>query len=275
MLGSLGRPLHASLESWGRVHHADTPVYEALAPVLKKGTAMRYLALATDYDGTLASDGRVAVATWEALKRLRASGRKIVLVTGRDLEDLKKVCPPLDRFDRVVAENGASLYRPVTGEEMVLAPPPPEEFVQALRNRGVAPLVVGRAILASVKPYQTTILQTIRDMELELHVIFNKDAVMVLPSGVNKATGLRAALEELGLSPHNVVGVGDAENDHAFLEECERSAAVANALPLVKKDADFVTAGAAGQGVAELIDELLADDLRRREHRAPQRLAGP
>ena len=49
-------------------------------------------------------------------------------------------------------------------------------------------------------------------------MIFNKGAVMILPSGVNKATGLAAALEELGLSPHNVVGVGDAENDHAFLE---------------------------------------------------------
>ena len=60
-------------------------------------------------------------------------------------------------------------------------------------------------------------LEAIRDLGLELQIIFNKGAVMVLPAGVNKASGLAVALARLGLSPHNVVGVGDAENDHAFL----------------------------------------------------------
>jgi HAD superfamily hydrolase (TIGR01484 family) len=60
------------------------------------------------------------------------------------------------------------------------------------------------------------VLETIRELGLELQVIFNKGAVMVLPSGINKATGLRAALDELQLSPHDAVAVGDAENDHAF-----------------------------------------------------------
>ena len=84
---------------------------------------------------------------------------------------------------------------------------------------------------------------------------------MVLPSGVNKATGLVAALAELGLSPHNAVGVGDAENDHAFLRVCECSAAVANALPAVKDTADIVMKGDHGAGVAELIDQMIANDL--------------
>ena len=79
---------------------------------------------------------------------------------------------------------------------------------------------------------------------------------------MNKATGLSAALEELNLSPHNVVGVGDAENDHAFLSLCEFSAAVANALPMLKERADFVTDGARGAGVVELIDRVLDDDLK-------------
>src|SRR4051794_34280794 len=101
---------------------------------------MRYLALATDYDGTLAHGGVVAAETWEAVRRLCDSGRKPLLVSGRDLEDLKNVCSPLDRFDCVVAENGAVLYRPATDEETILAPPPPKEFIQALRDRGVAHL---------------------------------------------------------------------------------------------------------------------------------------
>jgi haloacid dehalogenase-like hydrolase/AAA domain len=92
-------------------------------------------------------------------------------------------------------------------------------------------------------------------------VVFNKGAVMVLPAGVNKATGLRTALDELRLSPHNVVGMGDAENDHAFLELCELSVAVANALPSVKERSDLVTDGDHGDGVVELVASLLEDDL--------------
>jgi hypothetical protein len=96
---------------------------------------------------------------------------------------------------------------------------------------------------------------------LELHVVFNKGAVMVLPSTVNKASGLAAALDELGLSRHNAVGVGDAENDHAFLTACEVSVAVDNALPAVKETADFVTSGARGDGVVQVVERLLEDDL--------------
>lgn len=226
---------------------------------------MRFLALATDYDGTLASGGLVADDSWEAVRRLRDSGRKVVLVTGRELGDVQSLCPSLDAFDRVVAENGGVVYRPATGERRLLAPAPPPEFVQALRDRGVLHLGVSSTLVTTVKPYETIALQAIRDLGLELQVVFNKDAVMIVSPGVSKATGLAAALEDMGLSPHSTVGVGDAENDHAFLNICECSVAVANALPMVKKHADIVTAGDHGHGVIELIDELLADDLRHRE----------
>lgn len=226
---------------------------------------MRFVALATDYDGTLATDGNVAEETWEAVRRLRASGRKVLLVTGRELDDLRSICPGLEIFDRVVAENGGVLYRPATCEQEILAPSPPKELIRALHDRGVVHLEVGKTILGTVRPYETEVIQAISELGLQWQVIFNKDAVMVLPFGVNKATGLTAALKELGLSPHNVVAVGDAENDRAFLDLCECSAAVANALPDLKKNADIVTGGEEGQGVVELIEELLADDLRRYE----------
>ncbi|MGH8514180.1 MAG: HAD-IIB family hydrolase, partial [Gammaproteobacteria bacterium] len=222
---------------------------------------MRYLALACDYDATLATNGQVDATTITALERLLASGRRLLLVTGRELEDLVAAFPRLDLFDWVIAENGALLYRPSTREEKLLADTPPPEFVATLRERNV-PLSVGRVIVATFEPNETTVLEVIRDLGLELQVIFNKGAVMVLPSGVNKATGLAAALEELKLSAHNVVGVGDAENDHAFLQLCECSAAVANALPAVMDHADFVTRADHGAGARELIDKILKDDLR-------------
>ncbi|MBW4697601.1 MAG: HAD-IIB family hydrolase [Aphanocapsa lilacina HA4352-LM1] len=222
---------------------------------------MHYLALACDYDGTLATDGRVDDRTLEALERLRNSGRKLLLVTGRELDDLTRVFAHLELFERVVAENGALLYRPASKEAVRLGPEPPEAFVERLRERGVSPLSLGRVIVATWEPNETAVLEAIRDLGLELQVIFNKGAVMVLPPGVNKASGLAVALEELGLSAHNVVGVGDAENDHAFLRACECAVAVANALPMLKEQADLVTAGARGAGVIELVERLVDSDL--------------
>ena len=222
---------------------------------------MHYLALATDYDGTLASDGRVNEETLAALDRLRDSGRKLILVTGRHLDDLLNVFPEINLCEWVVVENGALLYRPATREEKPLGAPPPEEFVQGLQQRGVDPLAVGRVIVATWHPHENTVLDVIRNLGLEYQVIFNKGAVMVLPSGVNKASGLSAVLKELGLSPHNTVAIGDAENDHAFLDFCGCGVAVANALPMLKERADFVTKGDRGAGVVELIDKLIASDL--------------
>lgn len=222
---------------------------------------MRYLALATDYDGTLAHHGRLSSETIEALERLIASGRKVLLVTGRELQDLQRVCPRLDLFACVIAENGALLYWPDTRLEEPLAPPADAAFVAKLGTRDVSPLSVGRVIVATCQPHETVVLETIRECGLELQVIFNKGAVMVLPAGVNKATGLAHALAQLGLSPRNVVGIGDAENDHAFLASCECGVAVANALPTLKEAADIVTAADHGAGVVELVDALLADDL--------------
>jgi hydroxymethylpyrimidine pyrophosphatase-like HAD family hydrolase len=233
----------------------------------REGLLMRYLALCCDYDGTIAHHGEVDAATIAALERLRESGRRLVLVTGRELDDLQRVLPRLDLFERIVAENGALLYLPATREERRLADPPSEALVAALRARQVTPLSVGRSIVATWEPHDTTVLEAIRELGLELQVIFNKGAVMVLPSGINKASGLEAALASMDLSPHNAIGVGDAENDHAFLARCECAVAVANALPSLKEKADIVTAADHGAGVAELIDELLADDLARR---APQ-----
>jgi hydroxymethylpyrimidine pyrophosphatase-like HAD family hydrolase len=217
--------------------------------------------LATDYDGTLAHHGVVSQETLGAIERLRTAGKKLVLVTGRELEELKQVFPEIGLCDLVVAENGALLYWPGTGQMKLLGEPAPPAFVQRLRDRGV-PVAVGRVIVATVEPHEIVVLQTIKEMELELEMIFNKGAVMILPTGLNKATGLREGLARMGLSTRYTIGVGDAENDHAFLRICGCGIAVANALPALKTRADFITVRPHGEGIAELIDQLLANNFQ-------------
>ncbi|GAC1702684.1 MAG: hypothetical protein NVS9B4_08590 [Candidatus Acidiferrum sp.] len=223
---------------------------------------MRYLCLACDYDGTIARDGVVSASTLAALQRVSASGRKVLLVTGRELDDLFRVFARVNIFDRVVAENGGVLYTPAIGDRRSLGAAPPESFVADLRQRGVDSLSVGDSIVATWRPFEHVVEEAIRASGLPLHVILNKDAVMILPTGVNKASGLRAALRELELPAESVVGVGDAENDEAFLEICGFSVAVGNALPSLKKRADFITTRTHGEGVQELIELLLKNDLK-------------
>jgi hydroxymethylpyrimidine pyrophosphatase-like HAD family hydrolase len=233
---------------------------------------VRYLALATDYDGTLASHDRVARHVHDALERLRTSGRRAILVTGRQLEDLLAVCDCARLFDLIVAENGAMVYDPASRERACLADPLPEQFVQQLRVRGVEPLKVGQVLVATHAQHRSTVQEVIWELGLEAQVIGNRGAVMVLPAGVNKATGLGYALRELGLSRHEVVGIGDAENDQSFLCHCECAVAVADAAPSTRQVADIVTSAENGYGVVELVDELIADDLKRTTGKLPRNL---
>lgn len=221
---------------------------------------MRYRALATDFDGTIAHDGSVDEPTLRALLRAREAGIFLLLVTGRELPDLFDTFPQVSIFDRIVAENGALLYSPVSGSVRQLAPAPPPPLINRLVKEGV-PLSVGASILATVEPHEQAVLAAIRDLGLEWHVIFNKGSVMALPSNVTKATGLAPALEDIVVAPEDTIAVGDAENDHAFLTMCGLRVAVANALPALKEMADVVTVGARGEGVSEIVDRMFTDTL--------------
>jgi hypothetical protein len=235
---------------------------------------MRFRVLACDYDGTVASQGILAQETVASLHRLRESGRRLVLVTGRILDELLDISNDVDVFDLVVAENGALLYNPATGRQRLLGPPLPRRFTAALQAHGVTPLSVGRAICSTWEPFEAVVVRTIHEMGLDLQIIFNKHSVMVLPASVNKGTGLTTALEELGETAEAAVAVGDAENDLVMLGMVGCGVAVGNALPSVKERADLVMEGRAGEGVRELIDQILEDDLSSALVRAAHRRAG-
>ena len=217
---------------------------------------MRYLALAADYDGTLAVGGVVAAPVVHALESLKRSGRKLLLVTGRQVDEIVEMFPAVRLFEQVVAENGAVLYGPQDGSEKYLAERPPEQFIDELRRRNISPLSVGRVIIAASAAAAPEIFRAIRESGLELELIFNKSSVMVLPRGVDKASGLRVALQELQIALDALVAVGDGENDIPMLEMAGCGAAVAGALDPVKQAADIVLSGDAGEGVIELIDRM-------------------
>ena len=222
---------------------------------------MSFRAVALDYDDTLATGGRVPPDAVRALTRLRSAGFRIVLVTGREFAELRAVAPDLRIFDRVVLENGAVLHNPSTCAHAVLAPPPGAYFLKTLERRGVYPVSVGEVVVAAARQHEDILRALIRELGLRLEVICNGDSAMVLPSGIDKMTGLQIALEELGLTAQEVVGIGNGENDHAFLDQCGFSAAVANSVATLKASARMVTDGERGEGVVEIAEMLIGGRL--------------
>ena len=222
--------------------------------------SLKYHALATDYDGTLAYRGLVEATTTAALQRVRDAGLYLMLVTGRQIESLEHTFANLDLFHRVIAENGAVIYEPATGRLELLAPAPPPLLIERLLEARV-PLSVGKCIIATVEPYDSIVREALEALGVPWQIVMNKGAVMAVPRDVDKAKGLDVALERLGISRRHTIAIGDAENDLAMLSCCGLAAAVGNALPEVKAIAQVVTTAPRGAGVVELIDQWLAGEL--------------
>jgi hydroxymethylpyrimidine pyrophosphatase-like HAD family hydrolase len=213
--------------------------------------------IASDYDSTLAHEGRVAPETLRVLRGARAAGTKLVLITGRTLRDLQTVFSNTSTFDLAIVENGALCFDPLAGLEEPLCAAPAAEFIAALSERRI-PFSLGKRVVATHRPFEVEIQQIIHELKLNLAITLNRESVMILPRGVDKASGLRAALEKLHFAASDVVGIGDAENDAAFLRLCGFSVAVANAIDSLKAEVDYVTELPNGSGSSEIIGRVIA-----------------
>ena len=212
-------------------------------------------ALATDYDGTIARNGRIDREVRKALERLRAAGISIVLVTGRIYRDLQTVAGDLSLFDAVVAENGAILTFPRGGRSIRLAAPPPADFLLELRKGGFS-FDTGECIVAMSASVAGEVDEIIRRRALPLVEIFNGESLMVLPEGTDKATGLRHAFAALRLDADHAIGIGDAQNDHVLLDACGIGVAVPWATPCLKARADIVLEGSWPDSIVDFIEGL-------------------
>ncbi len=209
---------------------------------------MKLSVIALDYDGTIARGDVLDPSVRDAIAAARTQGIVVLLVTGRILDELRRVAGDLHFVDGVIAENGAVIHFPDSGRTSTLAPLVPEGFVAELRRRGI-PFAAGQCLVDADANEAPRLLEVIRTLELPLVLIFNRGRVMTAPQGVSKATGLHVALETLRLSARNTVAIGDAENDHELLRLAEVGVAVAWGSKALQAAADVVLDGQrAGRG---------------------------
>jgi len=217
---------------------------------------MKFGVLALDYDGTIARDGVLSPDVKTAIAEARARGIVVVIVTGRILSDLRSAAGDLNFVDAVVAENGAVLAFG-NGLTRMVGHPPPQVFFDELRRRGVT-VKSGQCIVEADASGGPAILATIRERRLPLVILFNRSRLMVLPQAISKGTGLRDALNILRLSPHNAIAIGDAENDHDLLAQCELAVAVGWGSAMLQAEADEVVNGDGPSAVAAYIRRAAA-----------------
>ena len=218
---------------------------------------MKLSVIALDYDGTISRHDRLDTFMTDAIADARRRGIAVMLVTGRRLDDLRRVAGRLEFVDSVVAENGAVVHFPDGGLTTTLGPPIPPAFVARLQKEGI-PFQAGHCLIEGDAGAAPRMLDVIRELELPIVLVFNRSRVMAMPQGISKATGLRAALETLRKSPRNAVAIGDAENDHELLRFAEVGAAVEWGSPSLRAAADIVISGDGPVAVADFVKRIVA-----------------
>ncbi len=208
--------------------------------------------IALDLDGTLTSRGGLSSQALDAVHDARHKRLTVVLVTGRIGAEMQAEFPHIaDYFDALVLENGAVVV--VNGHACALAEPVDSVLDDTLAQRRV-PYRRGEVVVAIDGEHAATVVDAIGELELDCQIVRNRDALMVLPAGVTKGSGLNAVLSEINLSPHNAIAVGDAENDLSMFGVAELGVAVPNAVSSVLRHADLVLEDPDGAGVAGLLN---------------------
>lgn len=217
------------------------------------------VALATDFDRTLTDDAlQVSDAALGALREARRAGLLVIVVSGRDPRFLEGAVG--DAADLFVGENGCLLKRP--GKPVVATCTDAPDLRRALAG---APFEVEHhAHLASADVAREPALRALlAAAHVQADLIRNRDRVMVLPRGIDKAAGLLRALDLLGVPPERCAAAGDAENDLAMLRAVGYRIAVANAIDELKTLAHHVTRRPGGDGLSDWVRDAWLPARRR------------
>jgi len=211
----------------------------------------------SDYDRTFTDATlRVEPGLVDAIERLKRDGVIFSIVSGRKYSFMFELYQELSgTVDSFVAENGCIGYANglkhfiarVEGRELML---------DQLRELGV-PFDAGEVVVSVHRSFEPQVNRAIEGFPY-LHAVRNVDSLMILPGGVSKATGIKWLMGVYGLTTEEMACIGDAENDLEMRGLCALMGAVANALPAVKQESDYVCRQSFGCGLKEFLEYIEA-----------------
>lgn len=244
----------------------------------------RFRLVVTDVEGCVVPADRrpwplaqlAELAKWVA-RGEAGCGPRLLLCSGRPAQFVEAVAAALGVRLPAVCENGAVVLEPETGRtrplytaaEARLMARVRRACVRAYEETGLARVPAGRELGVALVPapgrwpdvraFRDHVEHTLRQAGLppdRLLVTYSAGAVDVTPRGIDKASGVRRLLAELGVAPEEVFAIGDGANDLPLLAMAGGRGAPANALPEVRAVAQRVSRHPATLGVLELLRGL-------------------
>jgi len=224
---------------------------------------MKYDLLAIDIDGTLTNEHHLLdLDGVKAVRKAENAGIRVVLASGRTVQDMRALSQFIGTTGFVVAENGAVIYDRLTDTL---------EVEGSIENAHRAFKAIKRRFpqveLYTTLPGRLTEVVIKENIDPELlrpivkpfgiKAVATGFAIHLMQDGVNKAKGLHRGCDKFGFELKKVVAIGDGANDVEMLAECGLGIAVANAVPELKAVADYVTSKPYGEGVVEVVEKLL------------------
>lgn len=226
-------------------------------------------AVASDVDGTLTDrNRRLCISALEAIRQLEVNGVRVILVSGLPYPLLRELSTYLGTTGAIIAENGGVVHyenslRVLGDAELVRRAFKAlmEEFGDKISQYWSNEFRLTDLAIQRTLPY-AVIVKTLEMKRLRVRVVDTKFAYHLLDSRVGRDKGLKIACREMGIDASKVLGIGDSDADSDLIRGAGYGVAVANATPMLKSLADYVTAKSYGDGFDEAAHLLLKGSLK-------------
>ena len=251
---------------------------------------MKYKAIMVDIDGTLVAYNYNSLPT----KRVQDAVRKasahvtVCVTTGRSYPSTEPIVQSLNLHNGLaIVNNGAQVLD--LGEkkvlyEKVLEPNDEEVIVQYLKShninfhinsltkdpkghkeyypKGLTKIFTEEIfteeeadrVIADLSHIPTITLT--KGMHRDPHLF----SIAIGHAEATKQHGIQQVAAILGVSTHEIIGIGDGYNDFPLLMACGLKVAMGNAVPDLKAIADYVAPSVDEDGVADVIEKYILNN---------------
>lgn len=221
-------------------------------------------AIALDIDGTMTDYERRL--DWDGVAAIRAAEAKgvpVIAATGNVGPVTKAFCDYVGTSGPAVCENGGVVYDRSFKKSHILAERKnADRAVRQLLRKGFDARYIAsnpwrvsevalelnldvRAVQEALKRWDLTVLST-------------RFAIHIMEPGLDKANGLKVALQKFGgrIPLKDVLAIGDSNNDVGLFRRCGQGGAPSNCTDSVRAVAQYVSNKKHGAGVRDALEHF-------------------
>ncbi|MHC1631716.1 MAG: phosphoglycolate phosphatase [Methanotrichaceae archaeon] len=220
-------------------------------------------AVAFDIDGTLTDmERRLDSLAVDAIRRLEVP---VVLATGNVHCFTRATAVLLGTSHVFISENGGVISYGEGKIELLAEISLCEEAYKRLKEAFPLKRLDSRYRMTDLvleRNFDTEKATThLKDWGLPVDLVDSKFAVHIKDSRVNKGKALLKVMNHLDLKQEEMSAVGDSVSDLPMFYVSGFCAAVANAPPELKKEADYVAQNEFGKGAYEIVNHMIKEEM--------------